>query len=64
MVELTGYDLHTLKHMWRQRDCSIRIGRNHSGCIGYRIVDDEDNRVLLGERFELTLPDVECYYYA
>lgn len=63
-IELTGMKLSTLKRMWKEKGCSIRIGRNLSDCIGYKIVDDEDGRVVLGENFDLSLPDVECYYYA
>lgn len=63
-IELTGMRLSTLKRMWKEKGCSIRIGRNSSDCIGYKIVDDEDKRVVLGQNFELSLPDVECYYYA
>ena len=63
-VELTGFDLSTLRDMWKERDCSIQMGRNPSELIGYKIVDNEDGRVVLGRNFELSLPEVECYYYA
>ncbi|GEM_PF-296421 len=63
-VELTGCDLKELKQMWKERNCSIKIGRNSSGYIGYKVVDDEDGSIVIGENFESSLPDVECYYYA
>lgn len=64
VVELTGFDLPTLKNMWKEKECSIKIGRNPSGYIGYKIVDDEDGSIVLGANFESSLPDIECYYYA
>lgn len=63
-AKLTGFSLQTLRTIWEERNCSILSGRNAKGTIGYKIVDREDNRSLLGDDYNLTLPEVECYYYA
>lgn len=63
-IELTGCNLDELRKMWKERGCSIKIGRNSSGYIGYKMVEHEDGSVVLGENFESVLPDIECYYYA
>ncbi|WP_185967438.1 cold shock domain-containing protein [Clostridium sp. HBUAS56010] len=63
-AKLTGFSLKKLRRIWGERNCSVSSGRNANGTIGYKIIDKENNQSLLGDDYNLTLPEVECYYYA